>query len=76
MTKLPPKEVQCDCGHKFVSDRPRYWCEKCAKPVFYYPKDKRKEKWNTYYLWGVIFAVMTFLTYIFLELIVKPFSSV
>ena len=76
MTKLPPKEVQCDCGHKFTIERRRYWCEKCANPVFYYPEDKRKDKWNTYYMWGVILGVITFLTYLFIEIIVTPFMSI
>ncbi len=75
MKKLPPKEVQCDCGHTFTIDQKRHWCEKCANPVYYHEKEKNKHKYNSIYIYVVIFAVMTFLTYIFIEVIVDPFMS-
>ena len=75
MEKLTPKEIQCDCGHTFTIDRKRYWCEKCANPVYYDAKDKKKHKYNTMYVYGVILGVITFLTYIFIELIVTPYMS-
>jgi hypothetical protein len=56
-------------------DRRRYWCEKCMNPVFYNPDDKRKHKMNSYYFWGVVLAVFTFITYLFLEMVVTPMMN-
>jgi len=75
MKKLTPKEVTCDCGHTFTIDRTRYWCEKCANPVYYDPKEKKQHKHNTIVVYVVFLAVITFLTYIFIELIVNPIMS-
>lgn len=75
MKKLTPKEVQCDCGHTFTIDRRRYWCEKCANPVYYDLKEKKHHKNNTIYVYAVFLGVITFLTYIFVELIVTPYMS-
>jgi hypothetical protein len=75
MEKLTPKEIQCDCGHTFTIDRKRYWCEKCAHPVYYDAKDKKKHKYNTMYVYAVFLGVITFLTYIFIELIAVPYMS-
>jgi hypothetical protein len=75
MIKLRPKEVQCDCGHTFTIDRKRYWCEKCANPVYYDDKEKKMHKNNTIYVYMVFLGVITFLTYVFIELIANPFLS-
>ena len=69
---LKPKQVACQCGHTFISDRDRSWCEKCANAVYYHKKDRNKFKLNNMYITGVIVAVITFLTYIFMELIAHP----
>ena len=69
---LKPKQVTCQCGHSFVSDRDRSWCERCANAVYYHKKDRNKFKLNNMYITGVIVAVITFLTYIFMELIAHP----
>ena len=70
---LPPKEVTCSCGHTTVLAKPSDWCTKCARKVFYEPKDLRKHKLNTWYIYGLMVVIMFFLTYVFLELIVDPF---
>lgn len=75
MQKLTPKEIQCDCGHTFTIDRRRYWCKKCGNPVYYDPNEKQHHKKNTIYVYFVFLAVITFLTYIFIELIVTPFMA-
>ena len=72
---LKPKHVSCQCGHTFMSDRDRSWCERCANAVYYRDKDKNKAKLNNIYITGVIVAVMTFLTYVFMELIATPLMS-
>ena len=75
MKKLTPKEVQCDCGHTFTIDRRRLWCAKCANPVYYDASEKQHHKRSTIYVYAVILAVITFLTYIFIELIATPFLT-
>ena len=72
---LKPKQVSCQCGHTFISNRNRSWCERCANAVYYYEKDKNKSKINNWYITGVIVAVMSFLTYVFMELIATPLMS-
>ena len=72
---LKPKSVTCQCGHTFTSNRDRSWCEQCANAVYYHEKDKNKYKLNNMYVTGVIVAVITFLTYVFMELIATPLLS-
>ena len=72
---LKPKTVTCDCGHTFTSTRDRSWCERCANAVYYQEKDKNKYNLSNIYLTGVIVAVITFLTYDFMELIATPLLS-
>jgi uncharacterized paraquat-inducible protein A len=72
---LKPKQVTCQCGHTFTSNRDRSWCERCANAVYYHEKDKNKAKLNNMYVTGVIVAVISFLTYVFMELIATPLLS-
>ena len=75
MAKLPPKQVQCDCGQSYTISQRRLWCKKCMSPVFYDPKDKRRHKMNSYYFWGAVLAAFTFVTYLFMEMIVTPIMN-
>lgn len=72
---LPTKQVTCRCGHSFTTSRDRSWCEKCCEAVYYHDKDKNKHRNNTYYVAGIILAVVFFLTYVFMELIATPLLS-
>lgn len=72
---LAPKEVTCRCGHSFITDRERSWCEKCCDAVYYHKKDKNRYRNNSMYIVGIIIAVVTFLTYVFMELIASPLLS-
>ena len=72
---LTTKAVTCDCGHTFTTNRDRSWCERCANAVYYNEKDKNKYKLSNMYITGVIVAVITFLTYVFMELIASPLLS-
>jgi len=75
MTQLTPKQVTCRCGHSFTTDRYRSWCEKCCDAVYYHAKDKNRHRNNSVYVVAVVLAVITFLTYVFIELIATPFLS-
>ena len=72
---LSPKQVTCRCGHSFTTTRDRTWCEKCCDAVYYHEKDKNKFRFNNMYVVGIILAVVTFLTYVFMELIASPLLS-
>ena len=71
-TPLPPKELTCNCGNRFVSQQNSNWCRSCGKQVFYNPKDARKNRFNRLYvtLLLVIFIGMT--AYFFIEIVLTP----
>ncbi len=69
---LTPKTVTCQCGNAIELDQESDWCTRCAHKVFYYEKDQHRYRWHNLYIFGVILAVITFLTYVFLELIITP----
>ena len=74
--RLEPKQVTCRCGHTFTSQRDRSWCDKCCEAVYYHEKDKNRHRFNRIYVIGVLLAVVTFLTYVFVELIAAPLLSI
>ena len=69
---LPPKDVQCTCGNVITLQENSDWCTKCANKVFYDEKDQRRHRFHKYYTWVIILSVITFLTYIFIELLFEP----
>lgn len=69
---LTAKQLTCQCGHTFISQKEKTWCEKCARPVFYHKKDQRRHKWNQIYIVAMAALTITFLTYIFIEMIAVP----
>lgn len=73
--KLTPKEVECGhCGHIFIADRNKSWCEKCCRAVFYDAKDQRRHKVFSWSLIGAVLALITIMTYLVLEYVVQPLS--
>lgn len=72
---LPPKQLTCECGHTFKTEREKSWCEKCCRPVFYDVKDKKLHTINTLYLMTMMGGVLIFLVYLFIELIASPLLS-
>ena len=69
---LEAKELTCQCGHSFIAEKEKTWCEKCARPVFYHKKDQRRNTLNQYYAVAMAAIVITFLTYLFIEMIASP----
>lgn len=71
-TPLPPKELTCECGNRFVSQQHSNWCRSCGKQIFYNPKDASKNRFNRIYvtLLLVIFIGMT--AYFFIEIVLTP----
>jgi uncharacterized paraquat-inducible protein A len=69
---LEAKQVSCQCGHSFSSKKEKSWCEKCARPVYYHKKDQRRHKLNQIYVVAMAALAITFLTYLFIEMIAEP----
>ena len=70
--QLEPKQVTCKCGNTFETDRKKSWCRKCCRPVFYDVKDNKYHTINTIYVMVMICSALTFLAYLFVELIAVP----
>jgi uncharacterized paraquat-inducible protein A len=69
------KEVQCACGHTYMSALKVNWCPKCGQRIYDSEKDKRMAKVNAYYLYGVVLVIISALAYFFAELIIIPILS-
>lgn len=72
--KMPPKDVQCQCGNILTLEKPSDWCTKCVRKVFYDPKDARKHKINRIYVVTMALVTVFFLIYTFTELVLIPMS--
>jgi predicted RNA-binding Zn-ribbon protein involved in translation (DUF1610 family) len=66
------KTLTCQCGATYETDRPMYWCTACGRQIFRSERIRRQQRFNTYYVWGALLAVITFLVYIFIEMIATP----
>jgi len=73
---LVPKMVECQCGHIFEASRPKSWCQKCCRPVYYHESDQRRHKIGHLYMIGVMAMVMMFVAYLFVEMIAGPLMSI
>jgi predicted nucleic acid-binding Zn ribbon protein len=71
---LVSKPVQCSCGNTIVLSKPQIWCDRCCRPMFYNDRDRRRDRFNTYYMMGVIVFAIMLITYFFIELIAVPLT--
>jgi hypothetical protein len=71
-TTLPPKEITCDCGNKFVSQQRSNWCRSCGKQIYYDLKDKNKGRFNQIYIMTIVIVMIGLLAYFFIEMILTP----
>ena len=69
---LEAKQLTCQCGNSFIADKEKSWCQKCARPVYYHTKDQNRHKWNQIYVVAMAALAITFLTYLFIEMIAEP----
>ena len=69
---LPPKDVQCPCGHTTTLQTRKLLCIKCGKYVFYDASEKRRHWINTIYVITMLVLAAGFVTYLFIEMIAKP----
>ncbi len=69
--KFPLKEVVCDCGHPTAMQKRYGWCINCGKRMYYDAKDRRMGKLRHHLVLAAILSVLGFLTYVFVEFLVK-----
>jgi hypothetical protein len=71
----PPKEVTCKCGNTFEISRKADYCSQCGWKVFHDDTENRRHRFNSYYMTAVVLVVITFIIYIYIELIASPLLS-
>jgi DNA-directed RNA polymerase subunit RPC12/RpoP len=71
-TSLPPKELVCDCGNKFISQQRSNWCRSCGKQIFYDARDARKNRYNRIYVILALVIFIGFTAYFFIEMVLTP----
>ena len=72
MEQLEVKETTCHCGHVNIITRKTDWCEKCGHKIYYTEKDKKAHKYSVLYAYVLLFGVIGFLSYVFVELLLVP----
>ena len=70
--EYPPKEVRCRCGHTLEMSRKEDYCSKCGYKNFYDDKQNKRHRFNSYYMGALVLVVITFVVYIYIELIATP----
>ena len=69
---LPPKNVDCKCGHTMTLNIRKLRCIKCGKYLFYNEDEQRKHNHANFYAVAMLALAIGFLTYLFVEMIVRP----
>lgn len=69
---LQPKEVACLCGHTMTLEVKKLRCIKCGKYLFYDAQEARRHRFNIFYVVALFALAAGFITYLFVEMIVKP----
>jgi hypothetical protein len=69
---LPPKELTCECGNKFISQQRSNWCRSCGKQIYYDPKEQKKAKSHQFYMIAIIAITIGLITYFIIEMIITP----
>ena len=68
----PEKETTCQCGHSMTIAMDKMRCVKCGKHVFYDEQEQRRHRFASIYFVLIFAAAAGFLTYLFVEMIVRP----
>jgi len=66
------REVNCDCGHTYESDRTVNWCPKCGHKIFKSDKDRSANRINNYYLYAVVGLSLSALAFFIFKIIIVP----
>lgn len=69
---LPPKEIVCQCGHTMTLSSRNLRCVKCGKHLYYNDDEKKRHRRNHFYIIAVFVGTITLITYLFVEMIVRP----
>lgn len=70
--QLAIKDVVCKCGHANQINRKTDWCEKCGMKIFYDEKDQKRNKYAVFYTYVLLFGIIGFLAFVFVELLLVP----
>ena len=68
------KEVACKCGNVVTVEGERTWCRKCGQAVYTDPKKQKRHRLNSLYLTVLFIGTISFLVYVYLELVAKFWS--
>ncbi|MFZ0610915.1 MAG: hypothetical protein WAM73_01610 [Desulfobacterales bacterium] len=69
---LPSKDIDCPCGHVTTLQTKKLRCIKCGKFLFYDDTEKKRHSTNQIYLVAMLAAGIGIVTYLFVEMIVRP----
>ena len=70
--QLTPKDVPCPCGHVTTLTTRKLMCIKCGKYVFYNEHERKAHRRQTLFISMVIVLALGFVTFFFVEMILKP----
>lgn len=69
---MKSKDVACSCGHVTSLANRKLRCVKCGKYVFYDEHEKQAHRRQTLYIMSVLVLALGFITYFFVEMVLKP----
>lgn len=69
---MPPKQIQCRCGHTMSVNTRKLRCVKCGDFLFYDEAERSRHRKNAFYVTAMFVLAAGILTYLFIELIVDP----
>lgn len=69
---LPTKDIECQCGHVTTLATTKLRCVKCGEFLFYDDKEKKRHSTNQIYFVVMLVSAIGIVTYLFVEMIVRP----
>jgi len=66
------REISCQCGHTYETDRTVNWCPKCGQKIFETEKERKANKLNNVYIYAMIGMVMATVAFFVFKLIIIP----
>jgi hypothetical protein len=73
--QLKPKDITCPCGHINTLTSKRLLCIKCGKYVFYDENEKRRYRYQSWYVTSLIVLALGLIVYFFVELVLNPLKG-
>lgn len=70
--QLAERETTCTCGHINRISNETDWCLKCGNKIYYHEKNQKIHKYSVLYTYILLFGVIGFLAFVFVELLLIP----